>query len=72
MPFKSDIEIAQEAMPLKITEVAKRCGVEEEYLEQYGSYKAEDRLSPAQGLVGQAGRQADSCHRHHPHPGRGG
>ena len=40
MPFKSDIEIAQEASPLKITEVAKRCGVDEKYIEQYGSYKA--------------------------------
>ena len=40
MGFKSDIEIAQEASPLKITEVAKRCGVDEKYIEQYGSYKA--------------------------------
>ena len=40
MPFKSDIEIAQEASSLKITEVAKRCGVDEKYIEQYGSYKA--------------------------------
>ena len=40
MSFKSDIEIAQETTPLKITEVAKNCGVDEQYIEQYGNYKA--------------------------------
>ncbi|MCI8909408.1 MAG: formate--tetrahydrofolate ligase [Oscillibacter sp.] len=40
MSFKTDIEIAQEATPLNITEVAKNCGVDGKYLEQYGSYKA--------------------------------
>ena len=40
MGFKSDIEIAQETTPLKITEVAKNCGVDEKYIEQYGNYKA--------------------------------
>ncbi len=40
MSFKSDIEIAQEANPLKITEVTHRCGIDERYVEQYGSYKA--------------------------------
>ncbi len=38
--FKSDIEIAQEAKALPITEVAKKAGIGEEYLEQYGKYKA--------------------------------
>mgnify|MGYP001118752614 FL=1 len=38
--MKTDIEIAQEASPLKITEVAKACGVDEQYIEQYGNYKA--------------------------------
>ncbi len=37
---KSDIEIAQEATPLKITEVAAGLGIGEEYIEQYGNYKA--------------------------------
>ena len=36
----SDIEIAQNTTPLKITEVAKNCGVDEKYIEQYGNYKA--------------------------------
>ena len=36
MSYKSDIEIAQESTPLKITEVAKIAGIPEEYLEQYG------------------------------------
>lgn len=40
MVVKSDIEIAQEATPLHICEVAKNCGIDEKYLEQYGNYKA--------------------------------
>ena len=40
MGFKSDIEIAQECNKKKITEIAKVAGVPEEYLEQYGNYKA--------------------------------
>ena len=40
MGFKSDIEIAQENTPLKITEVAKSLGIDEKYIEQYGNYKA--------------------------------
>ncbi len=38
--IKSDIEIAQACEMKKITEIAKVAGVEERYLEQYGSYKA--------------------------------
>ena len=40
MGFKSDIEIAQECEKQKITEIAKAAGIGEEYLEQYGNYKA--------------------------------
>ncbi len=40
MGYKSDIEIAQEAVMLPITEVAAKAGIPEEYLEQYGRYKA--------------------------------
>ena len=40
MGFKSDIEIAQETTMSPITEVAKTAGIPEEYLEQYGKYKA--------------------------------
>ncbi|MCQ2561903.1 MAG: formate--tetrahydrofolate ligase, partial [Clostridia bacterium] len=40
MEYKSDIQIAQEAVPVKITEIAAKCGIEEKYIEQYGSYKA--------------------------------
>ena len=40
MSFKTDIEIAQEATPLKITEIAKNCGIDEKYIELYGNYKA--------------------------------
>lgn len=40
MGFKSDIEIAQEAKPLKITEIAGELGIDEKYVEPYGHYKA--------------------------------
>ncbi len=40
MGFKSDIEIAQENKPLKITEIAETAGIDEKYLELYGNYKA--------------------------------
>ena len=40
MAYKSDIEIAQECKLEHITEIAKRAHVDEEYIEQYGKYKA--------------------------------
>ncbi len=40
MGFKSDIEIAQEAKPLDIREVAKKVGLTEDDIELYGKYKA--------------------------------
>lgn len=40
MAFKSDIEIAQENELAKITEIAKKIGIEEDHLELYGNYKA--------------------------------
>ena len=40
MGYKSDIEIAQEAHPQKITEIAAGLGIDEKYIEQYGHYKA--------------------------------
>jgi formate--tetrahydrofolate ligase len=38
--IKSDIEIAQAAEPEHIDEIAKRAGVDEQYVEYYGKYKA--------------------------------
>ena len=38
--MKTDIEIAQECMMEPITKVAEKAGISEEYLEQYGKYKA--------------------------------
>ena len=38
--MKTDIEIAQECMMEPITKVAEKAGIPEEYLEQYGKYKA--------------------------------
>ena len=40
MAFLSDIEIAQACKPEHIKEIAKRAGIDEKYLEQYGNYKA--------------------------------
>ncbi len=40
MGFKSDIEIAQEAVPQDIREIAKKIGLTEDELELYGKYKA--------------------------------
>ena len=45
MSFKSDIEIAQEHTPRRITEIAAAAGIDEAYLEQYGSAKAKIDLS---------------------------
>lgn len=44
MTYKSDIEIAHEASPLPIRELAGGCGIDEKYLEQYGSSKAKVAL----------------------------
>jgi formate--tetrahydrofolate ligase len=40
MGFKSDIEIAQEAVVLPVADVARELGIPEDYLESYGKYKA--------------------------------
>ena len=45
MAYLSDIEIAQQCSMKPITEIAKRAGVGEEYLEPYGKYKAKIDLS---------------------------
>lgn len=43
--MKTDIEIAQGAEMKKITEIAASAGIDERYIEQYGSYKAKLDLS---------------------------
>lgn len=40
MEFKTDIQIAQEAVMDHIADVAKAAGIDDSYLEQYGKYKA--------------------------------
>lgn len=40
MEFKTDIQIAQEAVMNNITEIADAVGIDDCYLEQYGKYKA--------------------------------
>ena len=45
MGYKSDIEIAQSVEMKPITEIAKVVGIGDEYLEQYGKYKAKIDMS---------------------------
>ncbi|MCF0137871.1 MAG: formate--tetrahydrofolate ligase [Oscillospiraceae bacterium] len=45
MAFLSDIEIAQQCRMQPITEIAKKADIGEDYLEQYGRYKAKIDLS---------------------------
>ena len=45
MAYLSDIEIAQAAKPLHITEIAKVAGVDDKYLELYGNVKAKVNYS---------------------------
>ena len=45
MAYLSDIEIAQNAKMQPITDIAKVAGIPEDYLEQYGKYKAKIDLS---------------------------
>ena len=43
--MKTDIEIAREAEPKKINEIANQLGISDEYLELYGKYKCKVDLS---------------------------
>tara|TARA_B100001029_G_scaffold112725_1_gene93066 strand:- start:977 stop:2650 length:1674 start_codon:yes stop_codon:yes gene_type:complete len=43
--LKTDIEIARQAMPKKIEEIASDIGIGDEYLEQYGKFKGKVNLS---------------------------
>ena len=45
MGYKSDIEIAQSSEMLPITDIAKKAGIDDKYLEQYGKYKAKIDVS---------------------------
>ena len=47
MAYLSDIEIAQQCEMQPITEIAKKAGIDDKYLEQYGKYKAKIDLSLA-------------------------
>ena len=45
MAYLSDIEIAGKCELKPITEIAKKAGIDEKYIEQYGKYKAKIDLS---------------------------
>ena len=57
MEYKTDIQIAQECQMAPIVEIAEKAGIDENYLEQYGKYKAKISL-PKTGscarMVGQS------------------
>lgn len=57
----TDIEIAQAAKPEHITEIARRAGIDDKYLELYGSNKAKVSLDLCRELEGKSERQAGSC-----------
>lgn len=48
--MKTDIQIAQEAKILNIMEIAKKIGLNEDYIEQYGKYKAKVDLKVLKDL----------------------
>jgi formate--tetrahydrofolate ligase len=50
--MKTDVQIAQEAQMLPITEVAKYLGIEEDELDLYGKYKAKVSLDVLERLQG--------------------
>lgn len=67
--MKTDIEIAQECTMEPITEVAERAGIPEEYLEQYGKYKAKIDYNFLKNPIKRRktdscdGNQSDTCRR---------
>lgn len=44
MGYKTDIEIAQECKKIPISKIAEKAGIPDEYVEQYGKYKAKISL----------------------------
>ena len=58
MQYKTDIEIAQACEKERIGAVAARAGIAEEYIEQYGNYKAKVDYRFLRDPRGHAGRQA--------------
>ena len=56
MEYKTDIEIAQSCQMKPIIEIAATAHVEEQYLEQYGKYKAKIDLSLLADRAGKEGK----------------
>ena len=56
MAYLTDIEIAQQCEMQPITEIAKKAGIDEKYLEQYGKYKAKIDLSLAKETAKENGK----------------
>ncbi|MBP3313089.1 MAG: formate--tetrahydrofolate ligase [Oscillospiraceae bacterium] len=56
MTYKSDIEIAQSCQMKHIRDIAKVAGISEDYLEQYGSYKAKIDYRMLKETAGKQGK----------------
>ncbi len=56
MAYLSDIEIAQQCKMKPITEIAKKAGIDDKYLEQYGKYKAKIDLALAKESTASDGK----------------
>jgi len=54
--MKSDIEIAQDTQMKNILEIAKNTGINNQYIEQYGNYKAKLDLSLLDNLTNKNGK----------------
>ena len=63
--MKTDIEIAQECTMEPITAIAEKAGIPDEYLEQYGKYKAKIALQFLKEIPEQRW-QINSCHSNQP------
>lgn len=50
MQYKTDVEISQECKMKPISEITKKLGIDDEYVENYGKYKAKIDPSFADGL----------------------
>lgn len=66
----SDIEIAQQAKMLPITEVAAKLGIGEEDIEMYGRYKAKLSMDLIRRMEDKPGRQAGFGNGYYAYAGR--
>ena len=64
MEWKSDIEIAQATPMTPITKIAADLGVDEQYIEQYGPYKAKISLEYLRACQKPSGKLMKRLQKH--------